>query len=105
MSDNKNTEKTLEAKVRPYPNPNSQERPDQKGVSRVLLSRDALLHLGLESGQICYLWRNGENQDRIKAIAWLTSEKSMSKKVIQISKAFQDLYGLKLGEDLNICAG
>lgn len=106
MSDITNSQKTLEVKIRPFPNPNNQERSDQKGAARVLLSRDALLHLGLESGQICYLWRNGESRDaRIQAVAWLSPEKSLGKKVIQMSKTFQDIFSFKLSDDLNICAG
>lgn len=98
-------QKTLEVKIRPYSNPNNQERPDQKGVSRVHLSRDALLDLKLDSGRPCYLWKTSETEDqRREAIVWLTSEKSLSKKVIQMSKAFQEVCGFKLGDDLNIKA-
>ena len=40
------TQKTLEVKIRPYSGQN-QERPDQKGISRVHLSREALLDLSM----------------------------------------------------------
>jgi len=100
------TEKTLEVKIRPYSNPNTQERPDQKGTSRVHLCRDAMLDLKLESGQVCYIWKAHEAEnERRQAIAWLTSEKSLSRKVIQVSKSFQDACGLKLGDDVKISAG
>jgi hypothetical protein len=39
-------QKTLEVKIRPYSGQN-QERPDQKGISRVHLSREALLDLSM----------------------------------------------------------
>jgi AAA family ATPase len=104
MSNIQDTQKTLEVKIRPYSNQN-QERPDQKGVSRVHLCKEALLDLRLESGQPCYLWKSVESSDqRREAIAWLTTEKSLSKKVVQMSKTFQEAYGFKLGDDLNISA-
>ncbi|KAE8442096.1 hypothetical protein EG329_003854 [Mollisiaceae sp. DMI_Dod_QoI] len=103
MSNIQDTQKTLEVKIRPYSNQNYQERPDQKGVSRVHLSRDALLDLKLDSGKPCYLWKTSETEDqRREAVAWLTTEKSLSKKVIQMSKTFQELCGFKLGDDLII---
>lgn len=105
MSNIQETQKTLEVKIRPYSNQTNQERPDQKGVSRVHLCRDALLDLKLDSGRPCYLWKTTETEDQRKeAIAWLTTEKYLSKKVIQISKTFQELCGFKLGDDLNIKA-
>ena len=105
MSNIQDTQKILEVKIRPYSNQSNQERPDQKGVSRVHLCKEALLDLKLESGQPCYLWKTGESSDqRREAIAWLTAEKSLSKKVVQMSKTFQEACGVKLGDDLNICA-
>ncbi|KAF4629838.1 hypothetical protein G7Y89_g8307 [Cudoniella acicularis] len=99
------TQKTLEVKIRPYSGQNNQERPDLKGVSRVHFSREALLELRLESGQAVYLWKVGQGQEqRREAVAWLTAEKSLSKKVVQVSKSFQDAAGYKLGDDLVVCA-
>lgn len=104
MSNGQSTQKTLEVKIRPYTNPKNHERPDQKGASRVHLSRDALYDLRLDSGQRCYLWKIGEDENtRKEAIAWLTPESSLNKRVIQISKVFQDASGFKLGDDLYIC--
>lgn len=97
-------EKTLEVKIRPYPN-QSQERPDQDGASRVLLSMTALLDLGLNSGQTCYIWRAGDDKEkRREAIAWLSTEKNLSKKVAQLSKVFQEACGFKLGDELVIAS-
>lgn len=105
MSNIQDRQRTLEVKIRPYSSQNNQERPDQKGVSRVHLCRDALLDLKLDSGQPCFLWKTTETEEqRREAIAWLTSEKSLSRKVIQISKTFQDQCGFKLGDDLIIKA-
>jgi len=39
-----------------------------------------------------------------EAIVWLTAEKSLSKKVVQVSKTFQEACGFKLGDDLCISA-
>ena len=101
-------EKILEVKIRPYPN-QSQERPDQDGASRVFLSMNALLDLGLASGQTCYIWKigegvaeNGKQTEKREAIAWLSTEKNLSKKVAQVSKVFQEACGLKLGDELGI---
>ena len=105
MSAIQSTQKTLEVKIRPYTNPKIHDRADQKGASRVHLSREALHELRLDSGQRCYLWKVGEDESaRKEAIVWLTPENSLSKKVIQISKAFQDASHFKLGDDLFICA-
>jgi AAA family ATPase len=100
------TQKTLEVKIRPYSNQSIQERPDQKGASRVHLCREALLDLKLESGQICYISKvNEPESERREAVAWLTAEKSLSKKVVQMSKAFQEACGFKLGDDVKISTG
>ncbi len=105
MPNTSDTQKTLEVKIRPYSNQNNQERPDQKGVSRVHVCREVLLDLRLDSGQPCYLWKTSENEESKKeAIVWLTGEKSLSKKIVQMSKTFQEAYGFKLGDDLNIRA-
>lgn len=97
--------KSLEVKIRPYSSPNYHERIDLKGVSRVHLCKEALLDLNLESGQVCYLWKINETEmHKREAVAWLTSEKSLSKKVIQISKTFQEICGFKLGDQLVIQA-
>ncbi|RDW77025.1 AAA family ATPase-like protein [Coleophoma cylindrospora] len=95
------SEKTLEVKIRPFSS-GVQERADQKGVARVNLCKESLLDLRLESGQPCFLWKEG-GQKR-EAIAWLTAEKSLSKKVIQVAKTFQEVCGFKLGDDVFISA-
>jgi AAA family ATPase len=100
------TQKTLEVKIRPYSNQSIQERPDQKGAPRVHLCREALLDLKLESGQICYISKvNEPESERREAVAWLTAEKSLSKKVVQMSKSFQEACGFKLGDDVKISTG
>ena len=105
MSNTQDTQKTLEVKIRPYSNQNNQERPDQKGVSRVHMCKEALMDLGLQSGQACYLWKKDEGSDtRKEAVAWLTAEKNLSKKVVQVSKTFQEVCGFKLADDLVIGA-
>ncbi|CZR63922.1 related to AAA family ATPase [Phialocephala subalpina] len=105
MSNIQDTQKTLEVKIRPFSNPKDQERPDQRGVSRVHLSRDALLDLRLDPGKPCYLWKTSEPESqRREAVAWVTTEKSLSKKVCLMSKTFQELYGFKLGDELFIKA-
>ncbi|RKF81131.1 ATPase family gene 2 protein [Golovinomyces cichoracearum] len=103
------TKKTLEVKIRPISSQNNHERPDQKGISRVHLCKDALVELNISPGQVCYL-RKLENDEEKKcdhqkkreAIAWLTTEKSLSKKVIQISKTFQEACDFKLGDYLTL---
>lgn len=105
MSHSKDVHKILEVKIRPFSNHNSQERADQKGVSRVHLSKEALFDLKLESGQPCYLWKKGTsgNQKR-EAIAWLASEKTLGKKALQMTRTFQEVCGFNLADDCHICA-
>lgn len=106
MSNFQNTQKTLEVKIRPATNQNILDRLDQKGASRVQLSREALHDLRLDSGQKCYLWKSQESPNtRIEATAWLTTEKNLSQKVIRMSKTFQNASGFKFEDDLIICAG
>jgi AAA family ATPase len=95
--------KTLEAKVRPWSN--LKERTDLKGVARVHLSSHALQDLGLKPEQACYLWKAGEAPEtRRQAVAWYSHDNSMRKNVVQISKTFQDVCNLKLGDDLKLSA-
>lgn len=102
MSTIKDT-KILEAKVRPWKNP--KERTDLQGVARVHLSSDAVQDLGLKPGQTCYIWKAGESPEtRRQAVVWYTHENSMKKNIIQMSKTFQDICDLKLGDDLKISA-
>ena len=63
------------------------------------------MELGLQSGQACYLWKKDASSDtRREAVAWLTTEKNLSKKVVQISKTFQEVCSFKLADDLIIAA-
>ena len=95
--------KTLDAKVRPWQNP--KERTDLKGVARVHLSSHALQELGLKPEQTCYVWKSGEAPEtRRQAIVWYSHENSMRKNVVQMSKTFQDVCDLKLGDDLKLIA-
>lgn len=105
MSHSKDVHKILEVKIRPFSNHNSQELRDQRGVSRVHLSKEALFDLKLESGQPCYLWKKGTsgNQKR-EAIAWLASEKTLGKKALQMTRTFQEVCGFNLADDCHICA-
>lgn len=106
MSNIQSTQKTLEVKIRPAANQNSLDRADQKGASRVQISREALHELRLDSGQKCFLWKSQESPDtRIEATAWLTIERNLSQKVIRMSKTFQNASGFKFEDDLVICAG
>ena len=57
----------------------------------------------MRSGFPCYLWKD-DPEKRREAIAWATTEKNLNKAVVQTSKAFQEAYGFKLGDDVNICA-
>ncbi|KAG9233680.1 putative ATPase family gene 2 protein [Amylocarpus encephaloides] len=100
---NMSNTKTLEVKIRPFQS--SQERADQKGVSRVHLSKEALFDLKLEAGQPCLIWKAAETPDQKReAIAWPTTEKSLGKKAAQISRTFQEVCGFKLSDDLKISA-
>ncbi|CAG8951768.1 hypothetical protein HYFRA_00005570 [Hymenoscyphus fraxineus] len=105
MSHSKDLHKILDVKIRPFSNHNSQERADQKGVSRVYLSKEALFDLKLESGQPCYLWKKGSSgNQKVEAIAWLASEKTLGKKALQMTRTFQETCGFNLADDVHISA-
>ncbi|CAD6447723.1 08184886-f5fe-4055-9e53-f60f265b43be [Sclerotinia trifoliorum] len=93
--------KILELKVRPY-QAQSQERPDFKNVARVYVCTDVLLDLQVRNGETCYLWKSSEGEHtRREAVIWLAAEK-LSRKVVQVSKAFQEACGFKLSDDVII---
>jgi len=94
--------KTLEVKIRPYPT-QVKERPDLQGLSRVLLSAEALYALNLNSGQPCYIWKVDIPETKREAIAWLATEKNL--KNVQVAKTFQNICGFSLGDDVKISAG
>lgn len=103
MSNIQDAPKTLEVKIRPFANQSTKDRADQNGVSRVLLTSVALSELNLKPGQVCYIWKKDE-LDRKEAIAWTTTEKNNNKKIIHMSKTFQDLLDFKLSDDLLVSA-
>jgi AAA family ATPase len=43
-------------------------------------------------------------EQRREAIVWPALEKNLNKKVVQVSKTFQEATGFKLADDLEICA-
>jgi AAA family ATPase len=99
MSDTQSTQKTLEVKIRTLP---TQERQDQKDVSRVFLSKDALLDLRLEAGQPCYIWRlDGTGNRRHEALAWPSPQK-LNKNVVQMFRTFQDMCSFKLEDRIAV---
>lgn len=97
-------EKILELKVRPY-QAQSQERPDFRNVARVYVCTDVLLDLQVKNGETCYLWKSSEGEHtRREAVIWLATEK-LSRKVVQVSKAFQEACGFKLSDDVIVARG
>ena len=99
MSDANNTQKTLEVKIRTLP---GQERQDQRDVSRVFLSKDALLDLRLETGQSCCMWKiDDPGGQRREALAWPSLQK-LNKNVIQMFKTFQEACGFKLEDRIAV---
>lgn len=105
MENSQEPDRTLEVKIRPFSNPKYQEPPHQNGAARIHLNSEALRELDLKAGQLCYLWRADEGLKHMReAIVWPTNEKSMSKKIVQMTKPFQEATGFKLADDLKICA-
>jgi AAA family ATPase len=99
MSDTQDTQKTLEVKIR---SPPGKERPDQKDVSRVFLSIDALLDLGVESGMPIYLWKMDEPESRrYEAIAWLAPQK-MHKNIVQMYPPFREICRFRLEDRIGV---
>ncbi|KAL2065615.1 hypothetical protein VTL71DRAFT_3285 [Oculimacula yallundae] len=102
MSNTQETQKTLEVKIRPFANQSFKERADQNGVARVYLTTMALSELNLKPGMLCKIWKKGELEKK-EAIAWNTTENRNNKKVINMSKTYQDYCGFLLSDDLVIC--
>lgn len=80
------------------------ERSDQKDVSRVFFSKDALLDMRLEAGQPCYLWKMDDPlAERREAIAWPTpTSRRLNKDVCQMFKPFQEACGFKLEDRIQV---
>jgi len=92
MSEANSAQKTLEVKIR---NIKGQERQDLKDLSRVFMSNEALVQLGLEAGQPCYLWKIDEaHSKRRGVIVWPKSE--LRGTAVQMFKTLQDVCGFKL---------
>jgi hypothetical protein len=82
--------KTLEVKIK---NKTVQERADQKDVSRVFFSKDALLDLRLEAGKLCYLQKIEDLQlPRRQVMAW-PAPAALNKGSAQMSKTLREACG------------
>ena len=80
-------------RVRPSPEKGRQD------ILKILLPSTTFLILGINPGQICYI---GSLQKTIgPAIAWNSTEK-IKDDVVQVSKALQELYGLRLDSKVSI---
>src|SRR6186713_501855 len=82
--------------VRPFSRP---ARSDLKDVHRIYLSSSALPKYNLKPGDVCRL-QKGEDQPLV-ATAWPAVEK-IRDDIVQVSKQFQELHSLKLGEKISI---
>ena len=82
--------------VRPFSKP---ARTDFKDVFRISVSPSILLLYRLRPGDACHLRTQGSRL--LPAIAWAATEK-IQDSIVQTSKTFQDLHGLKLGDKVFI---
>ena len=99
MSGTQNAQKALEVKIRTLP---GQERQDQKDVSRVFLSSDAMRDSQIEAGQPCYIWKlDDSGSQQREALAWPSSQK-LNRNVVQMFKTFQEVCGFKLEDRIAI---
>ena len=83
--------------VRPLAGP---DRSELKGAFRVYLSPPALLSLKLRAGDSCQL-RLEEGSAPKPAIAWNAPQK-MQDSVVQTTRTLQELYGLRIGDNIFI---
>ncbi|KAI9731091.1 MAG: AAA+-type ATPase [Claussenomyces sp. TS43310] len=92
---------TLEVKIR---NLVDKERQDQKDVSRVFFSKDALLDMRLDAGQPCQLWKLDDPlSERREAIAWPTpASRKLNKDVCQMFKTFQEVCSFRLEDRIHV---
>ena len=86
--------KSLEAKIRLQ----DPKAASQKTALRVLLSKEAFYELGFNSGQTCALEWEGHRRE---AVAWPFLQ-PLAKNVVILSRAFQELCGLKLSDQVRI---
>ncbi|KAJ2897082.1 hypothetical protein MKZ38_004992 [Zalerion maritima] len=88
--------KSKELKVRPFPNP-SQERADWRDQSTIIVSLDVLADLKLKEGGLCRIAKDSSASRSREAVVSVAREK-LGKNVIQISRSFQKLCELKIGD-------
>lgn len=81
----------------------TQERQDQRDVSRVFLTAEALMTLGLNAGERCRLYKVDETYGhRPEAIAWTALQKPFNNNVVQMYKTFQTYCGFTPEDKINI---
>lgn len=81
----------------------TQERQDQRDVSRVFLTAEALMTLGLNPGERCRLYKVDETYGhRPEAIAWTALQKPLNNNIVQMYKTFQTYCGFSSEDKINI---
>lgn len=93
MSEIQGLQKTLEVKIRVR---TIQERQDQKDVSRVFFSKDALVEMRIEAGKPCYMWKIDDLETRRRQVIAWPSPQPLNKNVVQMAKSLQEACNLRL---------
>lgn len=98
-------QKAILAKIRPLGSP-TLEKATLQWAARVYVSKDSLIALtgALDGGKACTIARTGEDGQTVKREASLhvLSGQNISPNVVQMSKAFQEAAGLKIGDQVTI---
>lgn len=109
---------SIDAKVRPLSN-TSLEKASLLGAARLYVSRDTLLSLTgtLDSGRACWIEilnaaaaaaGDGTEKDRParrEASLWVLPEKNLSPNVVMMTRAFQEVVGVKIGDQVRVTLG
>lgn len=106
---------SIDAKVRPLSN-TSLEKASLLGAARLYVSRDTLLSLTgtLDSGRACWIdilnpaagdETEKDRPTRREASLWVLPEKNLSPNVVMMTRAFQEVVGVKIGDQVRVTLG
>jgi ATP-dependent 26S proteasome regulatory subunit len=76
-------------------------RESLQSTLRVYLNHGDIAARGLAPGTLCVLTKSTEPQSTALGLAWLATEKSTNK-IIKVTEAFREMYGLNLGDRVSI---
>lgn len=103
MATAQNEQRPGEFKLRALP---TKERSDQRDVSRVHFTAEAIMDLKLSNGHVCTFWKADDpTGQKFQGIAWMTNSKQQVYQVVNMFKTYQYASGFKPEDKLCVAPG